>query len=246
MADSGGLRAGQFIIRTRPKWQRRMLLVGGSLAALLLLYGAYETGRFQGGYSKFAEIQRRRELMAQMEALTETNERLKTELAAAELARNVEKQAYSEVEKSLAGLQSQVLKHREELTFYRGIVAPEDGIGGLRVQGFQISPGGAEHRYHLQLVLVQSMRQDAAASGAVTIAIEGVRNNAPVQLPLAEVGGETRADGSVDFKFRYFQEIEQDIVLPPDFEPRAVTVEVRSGRLAPVKESYPWQVQAES
>jgi hypothetical protein len=50
----------------------------------------------------------------------------------------------------------------------------------------------------------------------------------------------------VDFKFRYFQEIEQDIVLPPDFEPRAVTVEVRSGRLAPVKESYPWQVQAES
>jgi hypothetical protein len=93
---------------------------------------------------------------------------------------------------------------------------------------------------------VQSMRQDAAASGAVTIVIEGVRNNAPVQLPLAEVGGETRADGSVDFKFRYFQEIEQDIVLPPDFEPRAVTVEVRSGRLAPVKESYPWKVQAES
>jgi hypothetical protein len=223
-----------------------MSLVGGSLAALLLLYGAYETGRFQGGYSKFAEIQRRRELMAQMETLTETNEKLKTELAAAELARNVEKQAYAEVEKSLAGLQSQVLKHREELTFYRGIVAPEDGIGGLRVQGFQISPGGAEHHYHLQLVLVQSMRQDAAASGAVTIAIEGVRNNAPVQLPLAEVGGETRADGSVDFKFRYFQEIEQDIVLPPDFEPRAVTVEVRSGRLAPVKESYPWKVQAES
>ena len=246
MADSGGLRAGQFIIRTRPKWQRRMFLVGGSLAALLLFYGAYETGRFQGGYSKFAEIQRRRELMAQMETLTETNEKLKTELAAAELARNVEKQAYAEVEKSLAGLQSQVLKHREELTFYRGIVAPEDGIGGLRVQGFQISPGGAEHHYQLQLVLVQSMRQDAAASGAVTIAIEGVRNNAPVQLPLAEVGGETRADGSVDFKFRYFQEIEQDIVLPPDFEPRAVTVEVRSGRLAPVKESYPWQVQAES
>jgi hypothetical protein len=246
MADSGGFRTGQFIIRMRPKWQRRMSLVGGSLAALLLLYGAYETGRFQGGYSKFAEIQRRRELMAQMETLTETNEKLKTELAAAELARNVEKQAYAEVEKSLAGLQSQVLKHREELTFYRGIVAPEDGIGGLRVQGFQISPGGAEHHYHLQLVLVQSMRQDAAASGAVTIAIEGVRNNAPVQLPLAEVGGETRADGSVDFKFRYFQEIEQDIVLPPDFEPRAVTVEVRSGRLAPVKESYPWKVQAES
>lgn len=246
MAESGGPRTGQFIIRSRPQWQRRLFVVGGSLAALLLLYGAYETGRFQGGYSKFAEIQRRRELTAQMDSLSETNEKLKTELAAVELARNVEKQAYAEVEKSLADLQSQVLKHREELTFYRGIVSPEDGIGGLRVQGFQISQAGAERHYHLQLVLVQSMRQDAAASGVVTIAIEGVSNNAPVQLPLSQVGGDTRADGSVDFKFRYFQEIEQDIVLPPDFEPRAVTVEVRSGRLAPVKESYPWQVQAES
>ncbi|HEY6642605.1 DUF6776 family protein [Povalibacter sp.] len=246
MADTSGMRTGQFVIRTRPQWQRRLLLVSGALAALLLLYVAYETGRFQGGYSKFAEIQRRRELTSQMETLREANEKLKTELAAAELARNVEKQAYAEVEKSLSGLQSQVLKHREELTFYRGIVAPEDGIGGLRVQGFQVSAGGAENHYHLQLVLLQSMRQDTAASGVVSIAIEGVRNNAAEVLPLSQIGGETRADGSVEFKFRYFQEIDQDIVLPPDFEPRAVTVEVRSGRLAPVKESYPWQVQAQS
>ena len=36
------------------------------------------------------------------------------------------------------------------------------------------------------------------------------------------------------------------MVLPEGFEPRAVNVEVRSARLAPVRESYPWQVQAES
>ena len=37
------------------------------------------------------------------------------------------------------------------------------------------------------------------------------------------------------------------MVLPEGFEPRAVNVEVRSTRLAtPVRESYPWQVQAES
>lgn len=36
------------------------------------------------------------------------------------------------------------------------------------------------------------------------------------------------------------------MVLPEGFEPRAVNVEVRSTRLAPVRESYPWRVQAES
>jgi hypothetical protein len=245
MAESSSLRSGQFVIRSRPPWQRRLVLVSSVLGVLLLLYVAYETGRFQGGYSKFAEIQRRRELNAQIEALTESNEKLKADLAAADLARTVDKQSYAEVEKTLADLQAQVLKHREELTFYRGIVAPEDGIGGLRIQRFQISPGAADHQFRLQLVLVQSMRQDAAATGVVSIAVEGVRNNAPVQLPLSQIGGETRSDGLVDFKFRYFQELQQDISLPPDFEPRAVTVEVRSGKLQPVRESYPWQIQSE-
>ncbi|HEU4485938.1 MAG TPA: DUF6776 family protein [Povalibacter sp.] len=246
MAESSGLRAGQFIIRSRPPWQRRLLLIGGCLGALVLLYAVYETGRFQGGYSKFAEIQQRRELTAKIDALSESNEKLKAELAAAALARTVDREAYSQVEKNLADLQAQVLKHREELTFYRGIVAPEDGVGGLRIQRFQIMPGGADQHYRLQLVLVQSMRQDSAASGVVSINIEGVRANAPTQLTLQQAGGETRADGQVDFRFRYFQELEQDITIPPDFEPRAVTVEVRSGRLPPVKESYPWQIQAET
>lgn len=234
------------MIRSRPVWQRRLFLLGSVLAVALLLYGAYETGRFQGGYSKFAEIQRRREMNAQIDALTESNEKLKADLAAAELARTVDKQAYAEVEKTLADLQAQVLKHREELTFYRGIVAPADGIGGLRIQRFQISPGAGERQFKLQLVLVQSMRQDTAATGAVSIAVEGVRDNAPVQLALSQIGGDTRADGMVDFKFRYFQELEQDISLPADFEPRAVTVEVRSGKLQPVRESYPWQIESET
>jgi hypothetical protein len=246
MAESSSLRSGQFVIRSRPAWQRRLLTIGSLVGSVLLLYAAYETGRFQGGYSKFAEIQRRRELNAQIDALSESNEKLKAELASAELARTVDKQAYADVEKTLADLQGQVLKHREELTFYRGIVAPEDGIGGLRIQRFQILPGAADHQFRLQLVLVQSMRQDAAASGVVNIAVEGVRNNAPAQLALSQIGGETRADGQVDFKFRYFQELQQDITLPPDFEPRAVTVEVRSGKLQPVKESYPWQIQTET
>jgi hypothetical protein len=89
------------------------------------------------------------------------------------------------------------------------------------------------------------MRQDAVVSGSVTVQIEGVRDNRPVQVTLAEAGGETRADGQVPFQFRYFQNLEQKITLPEGFEPKAVNVEVRSAKLAPVRESYPWQVQAE-
>lgn len=245
MPDFAPQRTGAFIIRQHPTWRRRAVLIGAVLGSLIAMYAMYEWGRFEGGYSKFADIQRRRELSARMQSLQDENEQLRAQVASAELARNVDNRAYADVEKNLADLQAQVLKHREQLTFYRGIVSPEDGIGGLRVQRFQVLPGAAEHHYRLRLVLVQSMRQESVVSGSVVVQLEGVRDNRPVQLALSEAGETTRADGQLPFQFRYFQNLEQDIVLPEGFEPRAVTVEVRSSRLAPVRESYPWQVQAE-
>ncbi len=233
------------MVRQMPSWRRRALLVGALVGTLVAMYLMYEWGRFEGGYSKFAEIQRRRELTAQIQSLKSENERLRSEVAAAELARSVDNKAYAAVEQNLADLQAQVLKHREQLTFYRGIVSPEDGIGGLRIQRFQVLPGAAEHHYRLRLVLVQSMRQEAVVSGSVVVQLEGVRDNRPVQLALSEAADTARADGLLPFQFRYVQNLEQDIELPEGFEPRAVNVEVRSARLAPVRESYPWQVQVE-
>jgi hypothetical protein len=59
------------------------------------------------------------------------------------------------------------------------------------------------------------------------------------------LGGAPRADGLAPFQFRYFQNLEHEIVLPPGFQPSAVNVEVRSSRQAPVRQSFPWEVQAE-
>ncbi|WP_116810375.1 DUF6776 family protein [Steroidobacter cummioxidans] len=246
MPDFFPQRTGAFIIRQHPTWRRRAVLIGGTLGVLIALYLMYEWGRFEGGYSKFAEIQQRRELNAKIESLAEENERLRAAVASAELDRKVEYKAYADVEKNLADLQAQVLKHREQLTFYRGIVSPEDGIGGLRIQRFQVLPGAADHHYRLRLVLVQSMRQESVVSGSVVVQLEGVRENKPVQLPLSAAAETARADGQLPFQFRYFQNLEQDIVLPEGFEPRAVTLEVRSPRMDPVRESYPWRVQTEA
>ena len=68
------------------------------------------------------------------------------------------------------------------------------------------------------------MRQDAVVSGSVSIQIEGVRDNQPVAAgACARRAAKTRADGQVPFQFRYFQNLEQDVVLPEGFEPRPST-----------------------
>lgn len=246
MPDMSAMRTGRLVVRYNAPWKRRSTYVIGAFMTLLVVYIAYEWGRFEGGYSKFAELQRRREFSAQIDSLQTDNEKLRGAVAAAELSRDVDHKAYGDVEKNLADLQAQVLKQREELTFYRGIVSPEDGIGGLRIERFQVVPGPAEHQFTLRLVLVQSMRQEGTVSGSVTILIEGVRDSQPVQLALDDAGGTTRADGLVPFQFRHFQNLEQDVTLPEGFEPRAVNVEVRAGKSTPVKESYKWQIQSEA
>jgi hypothetical protein len=246
MAEHASMRTGRLVVRYHAPWRRRAFAIGAVVGLLVLLVAVFEWGRYRSGFSKYAEMQHRRELAVTIEALEKENEKLRQAAAAADLARDVDRKAYADVEKNLADLQAQVLKHREELTFYRGIVSPEDGIGGLRIQRFQVLPGGADKRYRLRLVLVQSMRQDAVVSGSVSIQIEGVRDNKPLQLELAETRSEEKTNSEMPFRFRYFQNLEQDIVLPLGFEPRAVNVEVRTAKLAPVRESYPWQVQIES
>jgi hypothetical protein len=219
------------------------MLAAAVVGAIVLVYGTYEFGRFDGGYNVVAMAQERRDKASEIEVLREENAALRTKVTGAETSRSVEHQSYADVERTLGDLQSQVQKQRDELAFYRGIVSPEDGVGGLRIQRMDVLPDAGDGRYKLRLVLMQSMRQDAVIAGSVKIELEGSRNKQPVRLTLAEVGGQTREAGDVAFSFRYFQNIEQDIALPADFEPTAIDVEVKSTRQQPLHQSFPWAVR---
>jgi hypothetical protein len=242
MGEYAPIRAGQLVVRHHAPWKRRALLAGSVVGAILIVYATYEWGRFDGGYSVFAAAQERRDLSAEIKTLKAENTDLRTRVTDADVSRNVDRKSYSEVEATLHDLQAQVQHQREELAFYRGIVSPEDGVGGLRIQRLDVLSGGAERHYKLRVVLMQSMRQDATVSGSMSVEVEGLRGKEPVHLTLAEAGGQTRESGDVTFSFRYFQSIERELTLPEGFEPSAINVEVKSSRQAPLRQSFPWQV----
>jgi len=243
MGDNAPFKTGRMVVRYHAPWRRRAMLAGAIVGAILAVYGTYEFGRFDGGYNVVAMAQERRDKAAEIEVLKNENAALRTKVTGAETARTVEHQSYADVERTLGDLQAQVQKQRDELAFYRGIVSPEDGVGGLRIQRMDVLPDAGDGRYKIRLVLMQSMRQDAVISGSVKIELEGSRNKQPVRLTLAQVGGQTREAGDVSFSFRYFQNIEQDIALPADFEPTAIDVEVKSSRQQPLHQSFPWAVR---
>lgn len=228
------------VIRPRSKRSGALYAALG-VAALLLLWGTFEAGRATAGFSIARWYDERSELRTQMKELARRNGELEARLAEAEIAKRVDREAYTQVEKSLADLQSRLGEQSQELAFYRGIVSPADGLVGLRVQRLVVLPGGEPNRYRVRVVLIQAARNDATVAGTVVLGIDGVQAGQALSLPYAEVAV---AEKPLAFSFRYFQEIEAELRLPDGFTPQRVQVEVRSrNATAPVRQSFAWQVE---
>jgi hypothetical protein len=242
MAEYAPIRTGQLVVRYHAPWRRRVIWGLSIVGAALFVYLTYEWGRYDGGYSVLAMSQERRDYEARIEELERESTAMRVKIANAETSRDVEHKSYADVERGLSELQSQVQRQNEELAFYRGIVAPEDGVGGLRVQRLQVLSGSAPGHYVLRVVLMQSMRQENTISGGVKIEVVGTRAQQPARLGLSDLGAEVRDNGEWPFSFRYFQNLETEISVPADFEPVSIEVAVRSSRQSPIQQSFPWQV----
>ncbi len=67
------------------------------------------------------------------------NEKQRSQLEAAEVARRVDREGYKQVERSLGDMQSQIARLNQDLSFYRGLVQP-DSVIHVKVQQMQIVP----------------------------------------------------------------------------------------------------------
>src|SRR5690242_10608664 len=106
-------RPGQLVVRYHAPWRRRLVLVASILGAIVLIYGTYEWGRFDGGFSVFAMAQERRDHAAQLKALLAENAELRGKVTDSEMSQSVERNSYSDVETTLHDLQAQVQRQRE-------------------------------------------------------------------------------------------------------------------------------------
>ncbi len=229
----------RLVVRSHRPLRSRVILA--VLVALLCLggWGLFEFGRIQGGYNWIQASARFGELEERLLAQEGENSALRAQVALLETSRQVDKEAYQQVDASLADLQAQIQAQREELVFYRGIVSPEDGRSGLQVQELEIIPGDGDRAYRLSLVLIRAIKHDRRVDGVVNFVVEGEKDGTPLSLGLADLGAK---DVPLQFNFRYFQDFEREITLPEGFTPRKVEVEVtpRTRGVAAVSRSFDW------
>jgi cell division protein FtsB len=215
-----------------------------SFLALLVVFTGYlvfEYGRISAGYDVIDAASERGELEAHIKSLDDEIEALKQEVALLETHREIDREAYREVEGSLITLQAKIQEQRDAIAFYRGIVSPADGNSGLRVQDLKLTRGAKEREFNMRLVLVQAMKHDRKVSGDVAVSIEGNEDGAGRTYALTDL---LPADADKDwpFSFRYFQDFDRQLVLPDGFTPERVHVEVRSKTrsISSIEESFAW------
>ncbi len=223
--------------------RRRVVAVRALIAALILgaCYLVFEFGRIEGGYDVIAAAEERRAFENHIEALEKDIVDLNERLTLLTTHREIDREAYTEVEASLAELQGKIQEQQDALAFYRGIVSPEDGLSGLRVQDLRLSRGNDEREYTIRLVLVQAMKHDRKVSGDVSLNIAGVQDGKETSYSYTEL---MPADAEPEwaFSFRYFQDFNRPLVLPDGFTPERIDVRVESKTrsIASIEESYSW------
>jgi len=240
MPSFAPLHTGQFIIRPRMLKRGRLVWVALGIGAVGLLYGCFELGRSLSGYSVLEAAQQSWRLRNDLDAAHERIRTLEKELSSAQMTSKLDHEATAELQKSLQELQSNLQSQNEELSFYRGIVAPQAGAATHPVvQQLRIEPTRNAQHYELQLVLIQSMQGTAQAQGNLRITLFGSRQGEPAQLSLKDLI--PNQGDSLKFSYRYFQNLTQEIELPVDFQPEKIQIELLANNHPASQQEFAWK-----
>jgi len=226
-------------LNDRPLW----IYALAAVAAFGALYLAFELGRFRSGFSV---IDHRRDVAALKQRIDQERtaaDELRRQVAIAQTSGEIDRETYSQVESNLSNLQAKIQSQEEELVFYRGIVSPQDGVAGLRIQSLEVLPADGERRYSVRLVVVQAIVHSKKLVGQIKLQIEGLRDGQMASLDGSQlVAGDGRYDMAYDF--RYFQGLETELELPLGFEPQRINVEIwpNEAKAEKVYQSFEWSV----
>jgi hypothetical protein len=236
---------GKLVVRSHAPKRRAAMLTGAALVGVALIYATFEFGRYDAGFRVVDSMRGALAASARIRELEAENARQREELETADVARRVDREGYKQVERSLGDMQSQIARLNQDLSFYRGLIQP-DSLIHVKVQTMQIVPGAAAGHFALKFVLMQSGKPDKNVAGTVAVAIYGLLRGKPTNLSFYEVSSARRS--GLAYSFRYFQDYDEPVQLPPGFEPTRVDVEIHAGRDSThgFRQAFVWKAQGMS
>jgi hypothetical protein len=150
----------------------------------------------------------------------------------------------SEVARTIGELQAQVERQQQDVEFYRGLVAQPNQAKEavlVGVQQFHIASLQGNQSFALHFSLNRQQRPGEPLNGALGITVDGTRDGVPASASLADLTG---GKNELSFSVRYTTSIDQEVILPGDFKPERVTIELRPDKkgVSPYRQTFVWRV----
>ena len=151
----------------------------------------------------------------------------------------ISRDANRELQRTLAERDEEIASLRADIAFYERFVgnatAQRHALGVHALQ-LQDEGGGA---WHFTATLTQNASRDAVNRGTLVLSVEGSQGGRMRELDWAVLRQQADPPG-VAYAFKYFQQVEGDIVLPAGLRPIRVTARLRPQRGQPVEQSFTW------
>jgi hypothetical protein len=171
-------------------------------------------------------------------------EQLARELDIERTRREVDRRSLEMVRSEIAAQKEEIAALEEGLRFYRGLMAPGDLAQGLSLREIELVDRAEAGHYAFRIVAQQEALKHQLLKGELRVEVFGTQFGQTVAYPLSELSDDVETQ-EVPLRFRYFQAIEGEMVLPEGFQPEGLSVVARSRtpRKAEVTERFPWELK---
>ncbi|MFA0810937.1 DUF6776 family protein [Microbulbifer epialgicus] len=222
-------------------------VIAASGVALLVLAtsaGSYFAGQYQLSKNLDEKTLEYTKVLERLEALNSENETLRMRAATAEQSLTIGEQASESVRTELVQKENQIAELKQEISFYRGVMAPADGGEGVSIGRFILSQTADARSYQYKLQVQQSAARRNVVKGSATFTVVGRQDGELKSYPLKDLSEQVESV-SIPLRFKYFQNIEGELRLPEGFVPEGVELSLKStGRKGfNIEQRYGWLVQ---
>ena len=212
------------VVKAHRPWKSKFIWAIVLLVLLISGWTLFDYGRFLAGYNSRDAENEIKGLLDTQAHLEKRIETLREDKAVLQRAAQIERKAYNELDTTLKVLQSEILEHKEELAFYRGIVSPKDSSSGLYLQNFYLTQNGDTRNYRYKIVLTQVLKNSRLISGKVKLQFDGLLDGESKLLKLKEITAKKVKD--LNYRFKYFQNVEGVVEFPKGFSLLRVKVQI--------------------
>jgi hypothetical protein len=232
----------KLVVTTYAPTRRMITIILLVLMVAVGVYGMFEFGRYRAGFDYPTALRKQAELRGRIEDQEATISDLRAKVAQLESSTVGQTREREEVQRTIGELQAQVARANQELAFFRGIVTQNANSAEVKIQQARMLATATANKFRIRVTLVQPMKPDTVVSGVVVLSVDGELEGKPGRADFATLSGGKRKE--IPFTFRYLENIEEEITMPPGMKPEQLLVEVRSNRRgsAPVQQSYVWSV----